>query len=92
MSTLSLGIDREDMALLPAFLVRIGKCASVKEWLISPSSLDEVFMRVVEINRDVENADQLVAMQQQKEQKKAVHMCRICGVREAATGGGWRRS
>ena len=70
------------------FLVRVGKCHSVKEWLISPSSLDEVFMHVVEVNRDVENADSMVAAEQMKE-KKQLHMCKICGERPATTGDSW---
>lgn len=75
------------MKTLPLFLVSLGKMKSVKEWLISPSSLDEVFMRIVEINRDVENADQIVEMAALQEKKqKEVHLCRICGTRVAETG------
>lgn len=84
-TSLSLGIDKNDMGLLPVFLVGVGKCRSVKEWLISPSSLDEVFMHVVEVNRDVENADTMVAAE--KEKKKQLRLCKICGERPAATGG-----
>lgn len=85
-TSLSLGIDKNDMGLLPVFLVGVGKCRSVKEWLISPSSLDEVFMHVVEVNRDVENADTMVAAEKEKE-KKQLRLCKICGERPAATGG-----
>lgn len=86
-SNLSLGIDKNDMKLLPLFLVSLSKMKSVKEWLISPSSLDEVFMRIVEINRDVENADVMVqnAVQQEKKRKE-VHLCKICGTRMAEKG------
>ena len=83
---LSLGIDKKDMRLLPLFLVNLGKMKSVKEWLITPSSLDEVFMRIVEINRDVENADVMVQAAVLQEKHKEVHLCRICGTRVAETG------
>ena len=70
-TSLSLGIDKNDMGLLPVFLVGVGKCRSVKEWLISPSSLDEVFMHVVEVNRDVENADTMGAAEKEKEEAES---------------------
>ena len=82
----SLGIDKKDMRLLPLFLVNLGKMKSVKEWLITPSSLDEVFMRIVEMNRDVENADVMVQEAVLQEKHKEIHLCRICGTRVAEKG------
>ena len=74
------------MKILPLFLVSLGKMKSVKEWLITPSSLDEVFMRIVEINRDVENADKMVETLAIQEKRKEIHLCKICGTRVAETG------
>jgi len=83
----SFGIDKVDMKALPLFLVKLGKLKSVKEWLISPSSMDEVFMRIVEINRDVENADKIVEIAAiQEKNRKEVHLCKICGINLAEPG------
>ena len=51
-----------------------------------PSSLDEVFMRIVEMNRDVENADVMVQEAVLQEKHKELHLCRICGTRVAEKG------
>lgn len=85
-NNISLGIDKNDMKVLPLFLVQLSKMKSVKEWLISPSSLDEVFMRIVEINRDVEYADVMVQNAAKQEKRKEVHLCKICGTRMAEKG------
>ena len=75
------------MKALPLFLVKLGKLKSVKEWLISPSSMDEVFMRIVEINRDVENADKMVEIAAiQEKNRKEIHLCKICGINLAEPG------
>ena len=80
--SLSLGIDMKDMHALPDFLVRLSKLRSVKEWLISPSSLEEVFMNLVQQNRQVEEVDKEL----EQEAKKRVAMCQICGVHPAEEG------
>lgn len=84
--SLSLGIDMKDMHALPDFLVRLSKLRSVKEWLISPSSLEEVFMNLVQQNRQVEEVDKEL----EQEAKKRVAMCQICGVHPAEEGKGMK--
>ena len=44
---------------LPRFLNEIKNCKCTKEWLISPSTMDEVFIKVVESNSNVEVADEI---------------------------------
>ena len=80
--SLSLGIDKRDMHALPEFLVKLGKLNSVKEWLISPSSLEEVFMNLVQQNRQVEEVDKEL----EEITKKSVPMCQICGENPAEEG------
>lgn len=82
-SALSLGIDKQDMRALPQFLVQLGRLASVKEWLISPSTLEEVFMNLVQQNRDVEEVDKTLEL---ANAKKHAAMCQMCGLRPAEKG------
>ena len=82
--SVSIGINSKDMTTLPSFLTQLGKLESVKEWLISPSSLDEVFMTIVQQNRRVEEVDK--ELEKQKLKRKQMSMCRICGLRPAETG------
>lgn len=82
--SVSIGVDSKDMVTLPYFLTRLGQLESVKEWLISPSSLDEVFMTIVQQNRRVEEVDE--ELEKRKAKKKQMSMCRICGVHAAEKG------
>ena len=83
---LSVGVGHDDMKFLPRFLLDINRLPCTKEWLISPSNLDEVFMRVVEVNRDVEEADKILQAREEKESRKAVKLCVICQVNPAEDG------
>ena len=80
---LSVGVGREDLKFLPRFLLDINRLPCTKEWLISPSNMDEVFMKVVETNRDVENADVMLKVREEKEARKEIKLCVICGMNPA---------
>ena len=71
---------------LPKFIMDVNKCACTKEWVISPSSMDEVFMKVVADSRTVEEADEQLREREEKEERKKVKLCVICGVNPAETG------
>lgn len=66
----------------------VNKCACTKEWVITPSSMDEVFLKVVADNRNVEEADELLREREEKEERKKVKLCVICGINPAETGDG----
>lgn len=83
---LSLGIGEEDLHCLPRFLSDINKAKCTKEWFISPSSLDEVFVKVVQDNRDVAEANELLRKKEEKQQRKVVNLCSICGMNPAESG------
>lgn len=83
---LSIGIGEEDLHCLPRFLLDINKASCTKEWFISPSTLDEVFIKVVQDNRDVAEANELLRQQEEKQQRKVVRLCTICGMNPAESG------
>ena len=64
----------------------MNKCACTKEWVISPSSLNEVFLKVVAENRNVEEADEQLKEREEKERRKQVKLCVICGMNPAEKG------
>ena len=71
---------------MPRFLKDINTCACTKEWLISPSSMDEVFIKVVESNTQVENADSINLLEEQREKRVQVKLCEICHMNPAERG------
>lgn len=83
---LSLGIGMEDMQCLPRFLADVNKAPCTKEWFISPSTLDEVFVKVIQDNRDVAEANKIVREQEEKQARKVVNLCVICGMNPAESG------
>ena len=64
---LSIGIDSEDLQCLPRFLADVNKAPCTKEWFISPSTLDEVFIKVIQDNRDVAEANKILQEQEAKQ-------------------------
>ena len=62
---------------LPRFIMDVNKCKCTKEWVISPSSLNEVFLKVVAENRNVEEADEQLREREEKEKRKQVKLCAI---------------
>lgn len=74
---------------MPRFLKDINNCSCTKEWLISPSSMDEVFIKVVESNTQVENADNINMLQEEREKRAQVKLCEICHVNPAERGARW---
>lgn len=83
---LSVGIGAEDLHCLPRFVMDVNKAGCTKEWFISPSTLDEVFIKVVKDNRDVAEANVIVQQQEEKRARKVVQLCAICGMNPAESG------
>ena len=83
---LSVGIGEHDLHCLPRFISDINKAKCTKEWFISPSSLDEVFVKVVEENREVAEANKIIKLQQEKNARQNVKLCTICGMNSAESG------
>ena len=83
---LSIGIDSEDLHCLPRFLADVNKAPCTKEWFISPSTLDEVFIKVIQDNRDVAEANKILQEQEAKQARKIVQLCTICGMNPAEPG------
>ena len=83
---LSVGVGRDDLRLLPRFLLDINRLPCTKEWLISPSTLDEVFLKVVEVNRDVQEADEILQTREEQENRARVKICVMCGLNPAEKG------
>ena len=71
---------------LPRFITDVNKCKCTKEWVISPSSLNEGFLKVVAENRNVEEADEQLREREEKEKRKQVKLCAICGMNPAEKG------
>ena len=71
---------------LPRFLNEIKNCKCTKEWLISPSTMDEVFIKVVESNSNVEVADEINREEEEKEDRVQIKLCVICGKNPAEKG------
>ena len=71
---------------MPRFLKDINACSCTKEWLISPSTMDEVFIKVVESNTQVENADNINKLEEQREKRAQVKLCEICHMNPAERG------
>lgn len=57
----------------------------VKEWIIIPSTLDEVFRVVVDTNRQVVSANDRVAAEATAVQR--IHMCSVCHKQRTQKGG-----
>ena len=83
---LSVGVGHDDMKFLPRFLLDINRLPCTKEWLISPSNMDEVFLKVIESNRNIEEADKIIQEREEKEARKAVKLCVLCNVNPAENG------
>ena len=71
---------------MPRFLKDINKCSCTKEWLISPASMDEVFIKVVESNTQVENADNINQQEELREKRTQIKLCEICHMNPAERG------
>ena len=69
---------------LPQFLHYLEKSAAVKEWLITPSTTDEVFMKVAQLSDDVEEvAREIQEDMARKRLYRDIKLCCVCHRRVA---------